>query len=154
MSELTQLEYLAGTVEVLERENVALRAKIDRLQCRHEENLVSELEQARAQLAQLQQIATKVAQITAERDLCNTRIDALFQERINAYNTIDRYEGQLDQDKARLTRLQQKIAKFLTDTNAIPPWESAGALWAQRLIELQRAWLDSQPPMPAREPDR
>ena len=44
-------------------------------------------------------------------------------------------------DRFRL--LQHAVEKFLNDTNAIPPWESAGELWALRIKELHGAWLDS-----------
>lgn len=40
--------------------------------------------------------------------------------------------------------LDKAVEKFLLDTSIVPPWESAGTIWAMRIKELQMSWLDSR----------
>lgn len=44
----------------------------------------------------------------------------------------------------RLVELQKGVEKFLRDIESVPPWESAGALWADKVKQLHSAWLRSQ----------
>lgn len=44
----------------------------------------------------------------------------------------------------KLRGLQKVVREYLESCHYIPPWQSAGAHWAQKIKELQIAWLDSQ----------
>jgi len=46
-------------------------------------------------------------------------------------------------DADKLKDLQEAVQKFLYDIEFVPPWESAGAVWAQKVIQLHKALLAS-----------
>lgn len=53
---------------------------------------------------------------------------------------------QAEQQMARLEQLPKAVEKFLNDISAVPPWESAGEIWAQRIMELHASYLATKEP--------
>lgn len=72
------------------------------------------------------------------------RVDEAMRENIKVVEENGVLRTHLATAQAEVGRLSQAIEKFLNDTNAIPPWESAGSIWVARIKELHAVWLDVQ----------
>jgi len=107
-------------------ENQQLQAKLAQVERRNDEN-ATEYERWYHEALALQ---AKLAAVEAELD--NKRTHTVLAD------------GEIERLQQRITALSNAVVKFLNDVESIPPWQSAGMIWAQRIKELHAIWLDQR----------
>jgi len=96
--------------------------------------------------------AKRATQTEAERDRAlsdlherTTQLNRLEGELSKAIGAIQEIGVKRDRALTELARLREATLKFMSDIEYLPPWESAGTSWAEKIRILHKAALDATP---------